>query len=98
MSNIWIPEEVPPGFREFFTNFFATCYGIEQLMLKLIPKGMGLDEGFFLDYHQDKTNQCRLLLYPAVEGELLRLGKAERLAAHSDFGTMTVLFQDEVGG
>ena len=98
MANIWVPDEVLPGFREFFTNFFETCYGIEQLMLKLIAKGMGLDEGFFLDYHKEKTNQCRLLHYPAVEEELLRVGKAERIAAHSDFGTMTVLFQDEVGG
>ncbi|KAJ5818952.1 hypothetical protein N7474_004543 [Penicillium riverlandense] len=98
MPNIWVPEEVLPGFRAFFTEFFETCYGIEQLMLKLIAVGMGIDENFFLDYHQNKTNQCRLLHYPAVEEELLRVGKAERIAAHSDFGTMTILFQDEVGG
>lgn len=98
MPNIWVPEEVLPGFRAFFTKFFETCYGVEQLMLKTIAIGMGLEENFFLDYHQDKTNQCRLLHYPPVEEELLRLGQAERIAAHSDFGTMTILFQDQVGG
>ncbi|KAF9890512.1 hypothetical protein FE257_005917 [Aspergillus nanangensis] len=98
MANIWIPEEVLPGFRAFFTGFFETCYQVEQQLLRLIALGMDLDEDFFINYHQDRTNQCRLLHYPAVEEELLRQGKAERIAAHSDFATMTILFQDEVGG
>lgn len=98
LPNIWIPDEVLPGFRAFFLKFFDACHTIEVLMLRTIAIGMGLKEDFFLNYHTEKTNQCRLLHYPAVEAELLRLGKAERVAAHSDFGTMTILFQDEVGG
>ncbi|KAL4794038.1 hypothetical protein BDV19DRAFT_204511 [Aspergillus venezuelensis] len=98
MRNIWIPEESLPGFRGFFASFFSTCSGLETLLLRLIAIGMGLDEGFFLNYHQDRTNQCRLLHYPPVEEELLTSGQAERIAAHTDFGTMTILFQDEVGG
>ncbi|KAL4758793.1 isopenicillin N synthase family dioxygenase [Aspergillus foveolatus] len=98
MRNIWIPEESLPGFRRFFAKFFNTCSDLETLMLRLIALGMGLGEDFFLEYHSERTNQCRLLHYPAVEEELLRAGKAERIAAHTDFGTMTILFQDEVGG
>ncbi|KAJ5387881.1 gibberellin 20-oxidase [Penicillium cosmopolitanum] len=98
MPNIWVPDEVLPGFRAFFTRFFEVCSGMEEVMLRTIAVGMGLEKNFFLDYHQNKTNQCRLLHYPAVEEDLLRLGKAERIAAHSDFGTMTILFQDHVGG
>ncbi|KAL2808326.1 hypothetical protein BJX63DRAFT_409640 [Aspergillus granulosus] len=98
IRNIWIPEEVLPGFRGFFAKFFNTCSDLETLMLRLIAIGMGLDEQFFLEYHTDRVNQCRLLHYPAVEEDLLRLGKAERIAAHTDYGTMTILFQDEVGG
>ncbi|KAL4895259.1 hypothetical protein BDV59DRAFT_199935 [Aspergillus ambiguus] len=98
MKNIWIPEEVLPGFRSFFAGFFETCATIEDQLLRLIARGMNLDESYFLEYHRDKTNQCRLLHYPAMEEELLRQGKAERIAAHSDFGTLTILFQDEVGG
>ncbi|EED14117.1 gibberellin 20-oxidase, putative [Talaromyces stipitatus ATCC 10500] len=98
LRNIWVPEEILPGFRGFFNNFFQICSGLETLMLRLIAIGMGLEENFLLDYHKNHTNQCRLLHYPPVEEELLRQGKAERIAAHSDFGTMTILFQDEVGG
>lgn len=96
--NIWVPEEALPGFRNFFARFFEACYGVELQLLKSIAVGMGLDESFFLDYHKNKNNQCRLLHYPSVEEEQLRLGKVERIAAHSDFGTLTMLFQDEVGG
>lgn len=96
--NIWIPDEALPGFRAFLTGFFETCYTVELELLRLIAVGMGLDESFFLDYHQKKDNQLRLLHYPPVEEELLRGGKADRIGAHSDFGTMTMLFQDEVGG
>jgi isopenicillin N synthase-like dioxygenase len=96
--NIWFPEETLPGFRQFFVQFFETCYAVELELLKAIALGMGLPAGFFHEYHTRKDNQVRLLHYPPVEAELLRSGSMERIAAHSDFGTMTLLFQDEVGG
>ncbi|KAJ5727381.1 gibberellin 20-oxidase [Penicillium malachiteum] len=98
LPNIWPAEELIPGFRAHFNQFYEACAAAEDLLLRTIAIGMGLEETFFLDYHRNKTNQCRLLHYPAVEEELLRRGEAERVAAHSDFGTMTILFQDEVGG
>ncbi|KAK5312593.1 hypothetical protein LTR93_011255 [Exophiala xenobiotica] len=96
--NIWFPDEVLPGFRAFMTHFFGVCYTIELDLLRAIALGMDLPEQFFREYHTKKDNQIRLLHYPPVEAELLRDGKMERIAAHSDFGTMTLLFQDEVGG
>lgn len=75
LPNIWIPEEVLPGFRAFFIKFFDACHAIEQLMLRTVAIGMGLEENFFLGCHIVKVNQCRLLHYPAVETELLELGK-----------------------
>ncbi|KIW35588.1 uncharacterized protein PV07_02275 [Cladophialophora immunda] len=96
--NIWFPEEVLPGFRQFMTTFFDTCYGTALSLLRAIALGMDLPEDFFREYHTKKDNQLRLLHYPPVEAELLRGGAMERIAAHSDFGTMTLLFQDAVGG
>ncbi|KIW90262.1 uncharacterized protein Z519_08906 [Cladophialophora bantiana CBS 173.52] len=96
--NIWFPEDVLPGFRQFMTAFFETCYGTALCLLRAIALGMDLPEDFFREYHTKKDNQLRLLHYPPVEAELLRGGAMERIAAHSDFGTMTLLFQDEVGG
>ncbi|OAP59627.1 hypothetical protein AYL99_06925 [Fonsecaea erecta] len=96
--NIWFPEEVLPGFRAFMTAFFDTCYGTALNLLRAIALGMNLPEHFFAEYHAKRDNQLRLLHYPPVEAALLQGGMMERIAAHSDFGTMTLLFQDAVGG
>jgi len=39
-----------------------------------------------------------LIHYPAVPVRLFRSGEVVRNPAHSDFGTLTLLFQEEVGG
>ncbi|KIW77745.1 hypothetical protein Z517_07578 [Fonsecaea pedrosoi CBS 271.37] len=96
--NIWFPDEVLPGFRAFMTGYFDTCYGTALSLLRAVALGMDLPEDFFEGYHTKRDNQLRLLHYPPVEAALLRDGAMERIAAHSDFGTMTLLFQDEVGG
>ncbi|OAA55790.1 oxidoreductase, 2OG-Fe(II) oxygenase family [Niveomyces insectorum RCEF 264] len=97
--NIWFPEEDLPGFRAFFMRFFDVGYGLELDILRAIALGMGFDDvDYFVAYHQNRDNQIRLLHYPPVEDALLRGGSLERIASHTDFGTMTLLFQDAVGG
>ncbi|KAJ0357559.1 hypothetical protein COL154_010042 [Colletotrichum chrysophilum] len=98
LPNIWIPDESLPGFRAFFNSFYEDCYQLELHLLRGMALGMGLDQAFFQGYHVNKDNQIRLLHYPPAEEKLLRAGKVERLGAHTDFGSMTLLFQDEVGG
>ncbi|KAL7932237.1 hypothetical protein V8C35DRAFT_307752 [Trichoderma chlorosporum] len=98
MANVWLPRDVLPGFREFFEEFYEICHGAEMELLRLVALGMGLEQEYFVEYHVNKDNQIRLLHYPAIEERLLRQGKAERIAAHTDFGTITMLFQDDVGG
>ena len=49
-------------------------------------------------YHSDSLFSFSLLHYPAVSAPLLRSGTHTRIPAHSDFGTLTLLFQDNVGG
>jgi isopenicillin N synthase-like dioxygenase len=96
--NIWLPEEDLPGFRAFFNRFYKICNELELDIFRALALGMDLDENYFVSYHQNADNQTRILHYPPVPEELLRSGKAERIAAHSDFGTITLLFQDQVGG
>ncbi|KAF4587932.1 flavonol synthase/flavanone 3-hydroxylase [Ophiocordyceps camponoti-floridani] len=98
MPNIWLPEHEIPGFRAFFNRFYKTCYGVEVKILRAIALGMGLEETYFVRCHSIHNNQLRLLHYPPVKDALLRSGKIESIGAHSDFGTLTLLFQDSVGG
>lgn len=58
------------------------------------------DEEHFLPSHSGNNNQLRLLHYPPVavadiHGEGARL---TRMPAHSDWGSLTMVFQDNVGG
>jgi isopenicillin N synthase-like dioxygenase len=98
LRNIWPAEEVIPGFRQFFISFYDVCYAMELKLLRAIAVGMGLEDDFFIDYHRSRNNQIRLLHYPPVEEELMATGKVDSIGAHTDFGTLTMLFQDHVGG
>lgn len=98
MFNIWPPADTIPGFREFFVEFYKILNGVEASLLTSIATGLGLPPDYFDACHKDRSNQLRLLHYPPFEAELLETGKAECITAHSDFGTITLLFQDEVGG
>ncbi|KIK56933.1 hypothetical protein GYMLUDRAFT_99057 [Collybiopsis luxurians FD-317 M1] len=99
IQNIWIPEDDFPGFRAYAVNFFNTCR--EFQVSKLLPAlaiGMDLPKDFFLHYHEDAENKVRLLHYPEAPTSVFESGEKGRIAAHTDFGTGTLLFQDDCGG
>lgn len=61
--------------------------------------GIGLDdENYFRPAHTGHNNQLRLLHYPPVPAQILETQKATRLDAHSDWPSITLLFQDDCGG
>ncbi|RXW17558.1 hypothetical protein EST38_g8297 [Candolleomyces aberdarensis] len=96
MPNIWLPEDVLPGFREVCLDFYWTCYELEKHILRALAIAFDLAEDYFMPFHREVDNQLRLLHYPSVSyqhGEDL-----SRIAAHTDYDTFTLLFQDDVGG
>ncbi|KAI1390050.1 Clavaminate synthase-like protein [Hypoxylon trugodes] len=97
--NIWLPEDILPGYREFMTQFYWKCFEAAKELLRALAIGVGLeDEDFFLRFHSGKNSQLRLLHYPPVEAEKLFSNTVARMPAHSDWGTITMLFQDDCGG
>lgn len=61
--------------------------------------GIGLEEeDFLLKHHSGHNNQLRLLHYPPVPAAALESGSSARMPAHSDWGSITMLFQDDCGG
>ncbi|PLW15842.1 hypothetical protein PCANC_10584 [Puccinia coronata f. sp. avenae] len=104
-DNIWLPEDTEKkyglsGFREFFETFYEACEKLEMQILKAISIGlMGIDQADYLSkFHQESNNQIRLAHYPPIEADQLIQGVRERFGAHTDFGSITILFQDQVGG
>jgi isopenicillin N synthase-like dioxygenase len=60
---------------------------------------MGLDEEeFFLKFHNGHGNKIALRHYLPIAAAEIETKQKERLGAHTDFGTVTLLFQDDCGG
>ena len=81
------------------TKFYWECYGSSKELLRAVALGIGLDDqDFLLRFHSGENNQLRLLHYPPVETEKLSSNAMARMPAHSDWGSITMLFQDACGG
>lgn len=89
---------VLPGFEEFTMSFFWEAHELALDILRCIATGLGLEENYFVDYHEDADNLFRLIRYPPVERAAIRAKTTARTSAHTDFGSITLLFQDDVGG
>lgn len=87
------------GFKTTMTEFYLQCREINRLVMSAIAIGMGLGEHFFDDFVKVGDNNLRLLHYPPVKKEVFEKNNGQvRAGAHSDFGSITLLFQDTRGG
>ncbi|KAF4623415.1 hypothetical protein D9613_002416 [Agrocybe pediades] len=98
MPNIWFPEGVLPGFKEACLDFYWRCFEIEKLILRVLAVGFGLPEDYFFQYHSKADNQLRLLHYPSIPSSMLADERASRIPSHTDFCSITLLLQDDIGG
>lgn len=97
--NQW-PDGADEEAREFIIvmqEFFLRCQDVHRLVMSGIAMGMGLEEGFFHGYLRNGDNTLRLLHYPGVNKGTFAAGKV-RAGAHTDYGSITLLFQDQRGG
>ncbi|KAF2130158.1 Clavaminate synthase-like protein [Dothidotthia symphoricarpi CBS 119687] len=96
--NIWLPEQELPGFRPFMEEYFTVCAGLVHRVLHALSLALDVPAPGLGSTHAESLFQLRLLHYPAMPAEELRDHTRARINAHSDFGTLTLLFQDAVGG
>ena len=100
------PNQWPDGmdeegreFKSVMQEFFLQCKEVHVLVMRAIALGMGLDEYFFDEYTKVGDNTLRLLHYPAVSKKVFESNKGQvRAGEHSDYGSITLLFQDMRGG
>lgn len=92
--NKWPPGET--AFRETVLEFYGACIEAAERVGRALAIALGLPETFFVDRHSEQNYTLRLLHYPPVA----QAPKPEQIRAgeHSDYGSFTLLFQDEVGG
>ena len=97
--NQWPCKETLPGFREFMERFFHECSKLVQHLLDALSTALNLHPTDSLaNSHSASQFNMTLLHYPALPTRDLLTGTHTRIPADSDFGTLTILFQDSVGG
>lgn len=92
-ANLW-PEM--PGFRQTMLDYYDACHGLGRLL----HRGFAIDLGLPPDFFEDKLDRpmavLRLLHYPQAPTRIDKgqLGAGE----HTDYGCVTLLATDGVGG
>ncbi|KAJ7498662.1 hypothetical protein FB451DRAFT_1016350 [Mycena latifolia] len=97
-KNQWPQEADAPEFKQTMLGFFQQCHELHVHVMRSIAIGLGLEESFFDEKIQEQCHNLRLLSYPPIKRALLENEGQARAGAHSDYGTLTLLFQDSVGG
>ncbi|OTA76415.1 hypothetical protein M434DRAFT_383522 [Hypoxylon sp. CO27-5] len=96
--NLWPDEDDCPGFRSTMEEYFAAMRSLSVKMFRLLALSLRLDEHYFDAFagSRDSISLCRTHRYPRVSVE--KAGKSRGIGAHTDFGAMTLLLQDDIGG
>ena len=78
-------------------DFYERCHDLHTRLLSAIAESMDLPSSFFSRQCGKNSSELRLNHYPSATRHDLSDGKM-RISSHTDFGTITLLFQDSVGG
>jgi isopenicillin N synthase-like dioxygenase len=87
-----------PGvqFRNQAMDFYAAALSQAHVVLGLMARALDLPEQYFTPLHRGENVTLRYLHYPA--GPMPRDPAQLGAGAHTDYGSITLLFQDDVGG
>lgn len=86
-------------FKEAMLSFFEMCKTLNIQIMRAIALGMNLPEHFFDDFVNQGDNSLRLLHYLPVRKENLQSNTHQvRASEHSDFGSISLRFQDRNAG
>ncbi len=96
-DTVW--SNLPSSFRAVLAEFYQSC--IQQIAMPLLQAAalaLDLPERFFVERHQNNFF-LRLLYYPTLLPQAGSPPDPLRAGAHTDYGTLTLLFQEAtVGG
>ncbi|WP_180074472.1 MULTISPECIES: isopenicillin N synthase family oxygenase [unclassified Acinetobacter] len=93
--NQWPSAEVPE-MEQFCQEYIAQLNGLAQRIMQLLALSLSLDESYFDDCCIDPMITLKMLCYPPhpVGADEYSFG----VGAHTDWGSITILAQDECGG
>jgi len=84
------------GFQDRLPKFQHQLFIIGDALLRAFSVAMGQPEDFFATWYKEPSSSFRFLRYPPTpeisDGNFIGCG------AHSDYGVLTILMQDDIGG
>jgi isopenicillin N synthase-like dioxygenase len=94
--NQWPDEALVPGFRAACENYASAMEALARRLIGLFEMALQLPAGYFDAFMRHPTCTTRLLHYPpqpaaAAPGQI-------GCGAHTDWGALTLLAQDDAGG
>jgi isopenicillin N synthase-like dioxygenase len=94
--NQWLPDADSQTMRKDLIRFFDSSHGVILELLSALAEEIGLATETLHPFISEKNHFIACLHYPATEPESFRT--RVRAAAHTDYGCMTLLFNDQGEG
>ena len=96
------PEAGCPQLRPALVNLFKECQKLTDIILQCLSLSLGKDKNFLASLHRGALAHCgvvpnlttlRVNHYPPVTDKLADRPGVVRCGQHTDYGTITLLFQ-----
>jgi isopenicillin N synthase-like dioxygenase len=90
--NLW-PDDLP-GFRPVILTWMERLRGVASTLLGALTESLGLSADYFTGaFENDPHTHLKVIRYPGGEA-----GAGQGVGAHKDYGFLTLVLQDHVGG
>ncbi|KAL4884487.1 putative gibberellin 20-oxidase [Aspergillus karnatakaensis] len=96
--NKWPEEQVLPGFQTTMNSYFDRSQAITLGLLEALALAMEVPIDTFVRLCNGHASELRLNHYPSIPVQTIEEGKTSRIWPHTDFGIITLLAQDDIGG
>ncbi len=90
---------VLPGFQQQMNQHYGLLMSVARRLLKAMAIALQLPDDFFNQYFDDQhISVLRMIHYPPRPADQVVDADAKAAGAHTDYGCLTLLLQDDVGG
>lgn len=96
--NKWPQAPELSGFRPFMEAFYRQCDDVCLKLMEALEVAWGIEDGSLVARCIPSATDLRLTHYPSIPADEMATGSTRRIAPHTDFGPITLLFQDGTGG
>jgi isopenicillin N synthase-like dioxygenase len=83
---------------QFMENYWYKCQDVALSVISVIEMGLKVPNGTIQSLCQPAASEVRLNHYPAIHSREIFDGSTARIWPHTDFGIITLLLTDDVGG